>query len=472
MSATTSARCLYTCYSQSEATLQQLCMELPADDGDGAARARRPTAGPGRLRVIYTFDAPPRPRQRTASSVASSLFAFGGAAVTMLRHSISSVRAAWGDASIRIRLFTNTPDTLRLYLVDAINSGVLEILDASAQLAAAPAALADLGHPEASDLAARCTDALGVANASADEARFAAGAAGHARVVLIPLELRRAARSGDAGVLYLDNDTTVADDDARALRSMLSSQASRETCLAFEREIASVQSLLVLAAAKTLAHVHPPKSCDTIPLEQARVVNNGVQWYPSNACGFGAADDVMRVYSQLPSDVPQRYLHDMVALSIAWSGRGDRATLRGDSGGGGGGGGGVSDRRTDFVSVMRTSIDHYWAKKARPERHLEMLRDVISWRLYLDADLSATLALSARASDVETVLQHAEEDSEDLLGAARRAGLSPDSSHAGRRHAMRAMARVPSKRLQPGPSVLSDFLRNQSMFRNKHRGYT
>jgi len=402
----------------------------------------------------------------------------------MLRHSVASVRAAWGDAAVTIRLFTNTPDILRMYLADAIEAGVLEIVDVSSHIAGASESLYGLGHADAAELAAQCAGALGVSNASADEARFAAGAAGHARVVLIPLELRRAARSGEAGVLYLDNDTTVTDaEGAPALQSLLASEASRATCAAFEREKASVESLLVLAASKTLAPVEPPEGCSAA-VQQARVVNNGVQWYPCNACGFRAADDVMRVYMQLPPDVPLRYLHDMVALSIAWAGRVDRTTLRGGGLGAGddtaAAGPGelatdvddVADRRAEFASVLRASIDHYWAKKARPERHLEMLRDVIAWRLDLDAELCDNLASSSRAESINTVLRHAEEDADDLLDAAGKAGLSPESIHSGRRHAMRAMARVPSKRLQPGPSVLSKFLKHQSMFRAEHSKYT
>lgn len=393
----------------------------------------------GRLpvRVLYTFDVPLELTQR--NGVPCSVFNRGNCATTMLRESIRSVLrcSRLSKVPVDIRVYTSTHDDLALLMPDLTpHISIIPLKDALASCASADHSSSSLSSSPRSLCAEACdNNSVGVENASDDSAKFAKQASGHARVYLLPHEIRLAILGGDAGVLYLDNDTLMlpsARCGGDAPPSGLCSggvgvQQTTETDAypaewneyeyqyeyerEYEREYEhehehghdagggrrtlldalSGATVSPSATCACLAYELEGSTCDEIlgagtaavrqvfpGIDSVPVVNNGVLWFPANKDAMQVSNMVQEAYSRLPSSAWCRYLHDMIAVSVVW-GELAFANARRDS----------SLPTVGFFRNLRTGqhvrgIVHYWRWKSQPHRMADFIHRVMMWRAALD----------------------------------------------------------------------------------------
>lgn len=377
--------------------------------------------------IVYTFDviSPDKSEDRPITSS-------GNAEVTMLRRSIRSLRTYWQDAfkkgECKIEVYTNTPRPLAKLLLDGVVSGDVKLK--SLKRAQKKALASDVGDH----------------SATSDQQKFASHAAGHARIWLLPYLLRNNNASNTLkGILYLDNDTVLKFNSAK---QMLATLKQTDKCWAYERETGTCRDVMGPAFADfdkgwkyAMERYSPAQQNPPSAGLFCHVRNNGIMYLPHTPRGLYVADSIADVYSALPSNSQQRYLHDMVALSIVWELEPSQCTT-------------LLPPHRGAQRAVNTGIVHYWANKTKPELQGRMVHRILLWRVEED------LALIHSCSDSVThgkelrahVLKCAEEDMNDLEQRAATCGLfhsddSPD--HLSKRSALRGMHRVKHPSVNP-----------------------
>lgn len=309
------------------------------------------------IRVVYTFDLPPAVLDRTCAP--ATVFHRGNCATTMLRHSIRTLLQCAGQLSVLIKIF--------IY-----SSTASDLSDALVDLADAVTVI-DLRTFTCHDVKTKtllAAGSFGVRYATDDSVKFSTYAAGHSRIYVLPYELQQCALERDAGVLYLDNDTLFEMPHAQLARHahVLCMMADahgplQHTCVAYERERTFCDEILGPGATQIKPFVKEN-------LSQVRVVNNGILWFPASDTGRRVCASVTDIYTTLPGDVWCRYLHDMIAVSIAYS-REDEAGLS------------HCMYLANDKDRLR-GIEHYWRQKSQPEHMAAFLVKVMAWRFVLD----------------------------------------------------------------------------------------
>jgi len=284
---------------------------------------------------------------------------------------------------------------------------------------------------------------------TSDMLKFATDRPGHARVWLIPHLMRTV----NTSVLYLDNDTILTNQSGDALwKTLVDQNRSGQKCFAYELESGCCGKLLGPAIGDLRG------SADK---QNVRVRNNGVIYIPNTSTGLRIAEEIKSTYEALPCASSQRYLHDMVALSLVWAANPEHCST-------------LLPAATNGENV-RPLIVHYWAEKTKPHLQSRFLANIAQWRLEEDIsllyeDTRASSSEKTLSQLAERVLENARTDARDLIVAAKERGVflnNQSQEHLSNRTAMRSTLRIRSEAIQPSSKKIYN-ARQRAQHRLRH----